>query len=328
MARLPTGLIRTFPPAPPGDVSAAAAQLGVAPPEGYASFLNSFDGADLFHEAIVVAGVGPLAPLRLGDLNPERPIAELVFAEAAGGDRFAFALDGRVLRLRAGSEERWVAGSDFPRWLDAIVAHERVLYGPDGEFSPDAFEPDGMEVAPIVALRQAERALRVDPGAAEAEHERGVALRRLARWKDSADAFQRSAELDPDNPWPWFDLGRVCLSLDIPGARRALDAFENAGRLEPGPTGARLWAWAARAALVCALPERVERARHEALVREPNLKESLARARDAGRAEDGARDPDEDAEGDEAEALLHALDGPIPRGKSRLPTVNAKSPAR
>jgi hypothetical protein len=300
-------------------------------PEAYASFLRSFDGVDLFHEAIVVAGVGALAPTRLAELNAPGPVTELVFAEAAGGDRFVFAADGRVIRLRAESEERWVAGSDFARWLDAVVAHDRVLYGADGEFSLDAFEPDGAEVVPIVALRQAERALRADPGGAEAEHERGIALRRLGRWKESAEAFQRSANLDPGNPWPWFDLGRVCLDLDVVGARRALEAFETAGALEVGPTGARLWAWAARAALVCALPERLERARREALLREPNLKDSLVRSRDAALAEQatlakGAERLEQglelEAEGQgESAALLDALDGPIPRGKFRLPTV-------
>ena len=291
-------------------------RLGRALPADFVSFLRSFDGVDLFHEAIVIAGVGDEAPQQLTELNSDREEGELVFAEASGGDRFAFDQTGRVMRLRSESDERWLAGSGFAPWLDAVIAHDRLLYDADGEFSPDAFEPDGAEVVPVVALRQAERALKADPGAAEAEHERGVALRRLERLPEAADAFQRAAELDVSNPWPWFDLGRVSLALGIAGARRALSAFEAAGTLDNGATGARLWTWAARAALVCALPERVERSRREALRREPALPEALRRARDAAQA-DGDQD-----ELDEAEILLEAIEGPIPRGRLRLATVS------
>ena len=334
-------MIRPFAAARPEDLAAAEVALGRPLPASYASFLRSFDGADLFHEAIVLGGVGPDAPRSLLELNPVRPAPELVFAEAVDGDRFALADDGHVVRLRAepeaagsgygagaGYDERWRAGTDFPSWLDATVAHERVLYGPDGEFAPEAFEPESGEIAPIVALRQAERALKVDPGAAEAEHERGVALRRLGRLKHSAEAFRRAGTLDPPNPWPWFDLGRVSLAMGSAGARQALESFETAAqRGGGGPDGARLWAWAARAAAACALPERLARCRQEALEREPRLADSLRRARDsaAKASDDGDGDPDELHE---AEALLEALEGAIPRGRLRLPTVSAGEEAR
>jgi tetratricopeptide (TPR) repeat protein len=151
-----------------------------------------------------------------------------VFAETAAGDRFAFDPDGRIRRLRAGSAERALAGSSFGRWLDATVAREQLLYGPDGEFAPDAFDADGEEVVPVVALRQAERALRADPGSAEAQHERGVALRRLGKPAAALEAFAAATALDPDNPWPWFALGRVALELGDRG--RAAEAFRRAAR--------------------------------------------------------------------------------------------------
>lgn len=332
MARLPAGLVRPFRAARPEEVAAAERALGRSLPEAYASFLRSFDGADLFHEAIVLAGVGPEAPRSLVALNltrsPDRRVEEeLVFAEAADGDRFALAADGHVVRLGAEPEpERWRAGSDFARWLDATIAHDRVLYDSDGEFAEHAFDPDGGEILPLMVLRQAERALRVDPGSADAEHERGVALRRLDRLEDSVAAFRRAATLDPPNPWPWFDLGRVAMTMGTPGARPALEAFEAAAtRLGPGPTGARAWAWAARAAGLCALPERIERCRGEALACEPGLTVSLRRARDTAVAslETGDGDPEELHE---AEALLEALEGPIPRGRVRLPTLPADPP--
>jgi tetratricopeptide (TPR) repeat protein len=290
VARLPDGLIRPSAPATPEAIEQAARRLGRALPPDYASFLRSFDGADLFHETVVLAGAGPTAPLGVLALNgldeapsssddPSTPIplGPFVFAEAVVGDRFALDDDGRVLRLRAGSDERILAGSSFERWLDATVARERVLYGSDGEFADDIFDDDGEEIAPIVVLKQAERALKVDAGSAEAHHDRGVALRRLGRTKLAIEAFSAATALDPGNPWPWFDLGRTALDagLELP---RAHEAFTRAAAAESGPAGGRLLAWAARAALAAGDEPAATRARGEALARDPALGEAFARA--------------------------------------------------
>src|SRR5258706_11527640 len=134
--------------------------------------------------------------------------------------------------MRAGSDERAVAGSTFERWLDGTVARERLLYGPDGEFLDDVFEDDGEELRPVIALRQAERALKLDPGAAEAHHERGVALRRLGRAADALDALAEATALDVANPWPPFDLARAALDAREPA--RPLAAFRAAAANEAG----------------------------------------------------------------------------------------------
>jgi tetratricopeptide (TPR) repeat protein len=323
-ARLPDGLIRPAPPAPADALAGAEARLGRALPAPYASFLRSFDGADLFHEAVVVAGVGPAAPRALLALNddpdhgPASGAGLLVFAEAVAGDRFALDAAGRVLRLRAGSDERILAGSSFERWLDATVARERVLYGPDGEFAADVFDDDGEEVAPAVLLRQVERALKVDPGSAEAEHERGVALRRLGRAARALEAFTRATELDPENPWPWFDLGRTALTVpaELPRARAA---FARAAALEAGPSGARLWAWAARAAVAADDAPAASGARAAALARDPAIVEALTRAESQA-----ALDDDEDARA-EAEALRLAL-APQSTPRRSLPVITGASP--
>jgi tetratricopeptide (TPR) repeat protein len=332
LSRLPDGLVRTGPPASAAALVAAETALGRSLPPALRSFLESFDGVDLFHEAVLVAGVGPQAPLALAALNRGDGRGALVFGEAAGGDRFALREDGKVLRLRGGGEgggegeydktaadepsrdepERWLAGSDFSKWLEALVAHERVLYGPDGEFSPDAFEPDGAEILPLVALRQTERALRIDPDAADFHHERAIALRRLGRDDDARAAFERAARLDAENPWTWFDLGRAALAAGVAGAREALAAFENAGRLDRGQTGARFWVWAARAAQLLGAPERMVACRQEALARVPALATALRRACEAAA---GSDDSDELVE---AEALRAALEDPVPAGRARL----------
>jgi tetratricopeptide (TPR) repeat protein len=330
VARLPDGLIRPAPPAPAEALARAEARLGAALPSEYASFLRSFDGADLFHEAIVVAGVGEAAARSLLVLNEERatetapnagPDARgaLLFAEAVAGDRFALDARGRVLRLRAGSDERIVAGSGFERWLDATIARERVLYGADGEFAPDVFDADGEEVAAAVVLRQTERALRIDPGSAEAQHERGVALRRLGRADGALAAFAAASELDPDDPWPWFDFGRTAVDAgrDLPRAR---EAFERAAAREAGPSGGRLLAWAARAAVLAGDEDAAADARRAALARDPSLLKALARA-EAQAALEG----DEDARA-ENEALRTALaPGSAPRRSLRVVSETEKS---
>jgi tetratricopeptide (TPR) repeat protein len=321
-ARLPDGLIRPAPPAAPAAIAAAEARLGALPAE-YASFLRSFDGADLFHEAVVVAGVGPGAPRALLALNEAAgagPSRELVFAEAVAGDRFLLDGQGRVLRLRAGSDERVIAGSGFERWLDATIARERVLYGPDGEFAPDVFDEDGEEIAPAVVLKQTERALKVDPGSAEAQHERGVALRRLGRVDRALEAFAAASALDPDDPWPWFDFGRTALEAEreLPRAR---EAFERAAAREAGPSGARLLAWAARAAALAGDEPAAAEARRQALARDPALLDALARA-EAQAALEG-----DDAARAENEALrLTLAPGSAPRRSLRVVTEEPRRP--
>jgi hypothetical protein len=316
MARLPAGLLRVGAPATPDALTRAAQRLGRPLPESYASFLRSFDGADLFHEAIVIAGVGAGAFRALAELPQDHP-DELVFAEALSGDRFALDAAGRVLRRDEGAEERALAGTDFGAWLAATIAREQLLFGPDGEYAPDVFDPEAQEVLPQIALRQAERALKVDPGSADAEHARGLALAHLGRSRDAQVALTRAAELFPGNPWPWFDLGRTALAHGQD--QTALAAFRRAGAAEPGSAGARFLAWAARAALADGDREEAGRLRTEALARDPGLTASLQRAADAAATEG---DPAAVAE---ATALLEAVSpGGSPR--RRLPVIMTDGP--
>jgi tetratricopeptide (TPR) repeat protein len=320
-ARLPDGLIRPMPPAPASALARAEAALGAPLPAEYASFLRSFDGADLFHGAVVIAGVGASAPRDLLALAGEAgaPPGSLAFAEAQASERFVLDATGRVWRLSAGSDERSLAGSGFERWLDATIAREQILYGPDGEFADDAFDEDGEEVRPRVALRQAERALRADPGSAEAEHARGIALGRLGRHAPALEAFAAATALDPENPWPWFDLGRTALEeTGDPG--RAAEAFRRAAALEPGPGGARLHVWAARAARAAGDEAGAAASRRAALAIEPTLEDGLRRARAQAEAEG-----DDRARG-EAEALMAAMSPEPAPARVRLPVIVEEPP--
>jgi hypothetical protein len=317
LARLPAGLIRVGGPADPDDLARFESALGRALPEEYGAFLRSFDGADLFQEMVLIAGVGAGAPLRLPEIAaaggaPDR----LVFATGAEDERYVLAGDGRVIRQDAGSEELAVAGSSFGRWLDATVAAQQVLFGPDGEFAPDVFEPTGEEVTPLIALRQAERALKQDPGAAGWARSQGLALMRLGRAAAAADALQSAADLDAGNPWVWFDLGRARLEAGDGGDASA--AFERGASLEPGAGGAMLLAWAARArggAAGRALAE-------EALRRDPDLAVSLARAIDTAAAEG-----DEPARAETTALLAAIAPDRLPPARVRL-SVLGQAPVR
>jgi tetratricopeptide (TPR) repeat protein len=312
IARLPAGLIRARPPATPEDVARVEATLGRPLPDAFASFLRSFDGADLFHESVVIAGVGRGAPRTLDDLPQDRA-GELVFAEAISGDRYALDANERVLRCDPGADERALAGSSFERWLDATVAREQILFGPDGEYAPDVFDPSGQDVLPTIALRQAERALKVDPGSADSEHARGLALVRLRRREAALGAFRAAADLDAGNPWPLFDLGRTALAASKPAI--ALPAFRRAaGATSDDATAARLLAWAVRAA-VAADDDGATALRREAIAKDPQLVEHLSRS-----ASTAGEDADDEAR-EEAIALLEAVapGTPVPRRLRVIP---------
>jgi tetratricopeptide (TPR) repeat protein len=304
LARAPAGLVRPGPPATPADIAAAERALGRPIPESYTAFLRSFDGAELFHESVVLGGVGAGARSLVDANRPPMPPAlapgELVFAETSGGDRYAFdtAAPPRVVHVRAGSDERWLASASFPRWLDALMARELILYDPEGEFLLEAFEPDGEELTPTFALRQAERALRKDPDSAESHHDLAVALRRCGRLARAREHFARATELDPENPWPWFDRGRSELAES---AAAALGSFRRAAETAPGPQGAHFFVWAARAAAEAGLAAEADQARKDALARDPDVLAALQRAVDASTEND-----DDDAHA-EAQRLVESL---------------------
>jgi tetratricopeptide (TPR) repeat protein len=315
-AKAAAGLIRPGSPASVQDLAAAEKALGRRLPEPYAAFLRSFDGADLFHESLVLCGVGASASRSLVEANaPPAPAlledGELIFAEATTGDRYALGAgdDPRVVHLRAGSDERWLAGSSFPGWLDAFLAREQLLYDSEGEFRLEAFEPDGEELTVAFALRQAERALKRDPGSAESHHDLGIAYRRMDRLDRALQAFERAATLDATNPWPWFDRARTELALEDGAAATA--SFRQAAALVPGPEGARFLAWAARAARDAGREDEATAARQEAQARDPGLAASLQRAAEAALAEE-----DQDARV-EAEQLAEAMEP----AKRRLPML-------
>jgi Flp pilus assembly protein TadD len=76
------------------------------------------------------------------------------------------------------------------------------------------------------ARRQAEAALEVDPGRAEAWNLLGVALRRLGEVAGALDAWQRALELDPEGWDTLYNLGTEAAAAEREElARDALSRF-------------------------------------------------------------------------------------------------------
>ncbi len=121
-------------------------------PPGARDFYRSWNGLRLYHDACVIVPLAELVPdgphLRLGEY-----------------DGSALFLDdtGRV-RIEDETGDRIVAGSSLERWLDAVVAREKLLVGNDGEFT-HVFA-DSAELSPEVRRKRSRAALKADPHSA------------------------------------------------------------------------------------------------------------------------------------------------------------------
>ena len=213
---------------------------GAPLPDDYASFLRSFDGADLFHES--VADRGRRRAARRAPLDgAARRIApgELVFAEALSGDRFALDADGRVLRYDAG-RRRARAGRARP----SLAGWTRPWRASRSCSAPTA------STRPTCSILRARRSPRRSRCARPSARSRsipaprtpstraGSRCARLGRRDAALAAFARARPSStPDNPWPWFDLGRTALALGQARRRAARLPPRGGGRRARPPTG-------------------------------------------------------------------------------------------
>ena len=194
--------------------------------------------------SLIVANAG--APP--SKLHPE----ELVIGETPTGDLFVLEPatprccdEPRVFRLSPDADERWLVGSSLPRWLAATVAHEQLLYGPDGEFLLEAFEEDGEELTPGYALRQAERALKKDEGSALYHYELGAGPPPAGPPAAGPGGVRRGGGPGSrPTPGPGSTSGRSERALGQ--MRQAAAAFECAAEASSGGQRGRFLAWSAR----------------------------------------------------------------------------------
>ncbi|MBI3636214.1 MAG: tetratricopeptide repeat protein [Candidatus Rokubacteria bacterium] len=136
---------------------------------------------------------------------------------------------------------------------------------------------------PELALEQFQRAMELDPGYADAEFHRGVALAEQRRWEEAVAAYRRAATM-PRLTVPHFvqhNLGMAFLNLKR--YREAEEALQYALRLEP-----RLEAAYYHLGLVFAAEGRKEEARAafrrvgELDPKSPFAQAALERLRDLG----------------------------------------------
>jgi tetratricopeptide (TPR) repeat protein len=333
-SRLPSGLVRLGGPASETDLLSAETRLGRSIPRALRDLLRSFDGADLFHESVILYGVGPEALRSLVEGNagaaPRKlHVEELIIGETTNGELFALEPEDdevkdepRVFRLHPDAEERWLVGSSLGAFLESTLAHQQLLYGPDGEFLLEAFEEGGEELTPTFALRRAERAIKKDPQASIYHHEAGLALRRMGKHEEARAAFARAAALDPANPWPWFDLGRSERTLGQLAEAGA--AFECAAEATTGGARGRFFAWSARCFFEAGEADTAARVLEEARRGHPALAEELRRAATAA-AESGADEDPSEPEAEtrqDAEALATLVETGRPPAL-RLPVVSS-----
>jgi tetratricopeptide (TPR) repeat protein len=200
---------------------ATARQVEGLPAE-LAAFLRSWNGAELFVDAVVLLPAAEVT--REGDLWH--------FGQLGGGDRLALGPDGAVLRLEEDTGEAVVEGTSFGRWLEGLVAAEGVIYDREGEFRDDVFDEGGDELAPSAAERRERKALRLDPGAPAPAWRLARALVRLDLGDKATRVLEELVERAPRFGWAWFDLGRLRRQGgDLPGAEAA---FTRAADADPG----------------------------------------------------------------------------------------------
>src|SRR5262249_46043579 len=108
---------------------------------------------------------------------------------------------GRVLARDLATEELWVEGSGFARWLDAVMAREGVLYDRHGEFREEAF--DGGDLSTEARRKRAQAALKADPDSPAWNIELAELFVEGGERESAMEALARALELAPGAAGAW-----------------------------------------------------------------------------------------------------------------------------
>lgn len=111
---------------------------------------------------------------------------------------------------------------------------EKAEAGPHGTVKPDEKVPDV-----DVMITSLEERLKKDPDNPKDWRMLGWSYFELGRLADSADAYRRAAELEPDNAENWSSLGEALQTASTEVAPEATIAFERALKLDPNDPRAR-----------------------------------------------------------------------------------------
>jgi tetratricopeptide (TPR) repeat protein len=212
VARYADGVHRLGDPAPP----AAVAGL----PEELAAFLRSWNGADLFIDAVQLFAADAI-----------EPAGPLLLFGRAGADALALDAAGQVLRVEDDTGESLTEGTGFGAWLEGFMAAEATLYDREGEFRDGLFDDGGEELLPAAAERRERRALKVDPEAPAPAWRLARALDRRGQPAKAVRVLEPLVARAPGFAWAWFDLGRLRRAAgDLAGAEAA---FARAAAADP-----------------------------------------------------------------------------------------------
>ncbi len=189
-------------------------------PVAVASICREFNGAELFHEGLILFAV---AAIHKQDT--------LFVVAVAGGDEIMVDAKGVVWRLENDTEELVPEGTRFDRWLAGAIEAEAVLYDTDGEFRDGVFDEDG-ELSNEAEAERAKRQLKRDPKSIAPRWRLARALMGAGRPEKARDYLEDVVEAKPDFPWAWFDLSRISEELGQMGA--ASEEAEQAARAKEG----------------------------------------------------------------------------------------------
>lgn len=227
-------------------------------PTSVDTMCREFDGAELFHESIVL-----FAGSRMQRKD------ELLQVGECGGDDIFVAEDGSVWRFEKDTAELLPEGTRFDRWLAGAIDAESVIYESDGEFRDDVFDEEG-EPSDRTAMERERKQLARDPKAVAPRWRLARSLSNQGKAKQARDILEDVVAAQPDFPWAWFDLARI--SEDMGDLEAACDEAEMAAQAKEDYEHAPFFlGHAARLADKAGLSERCKEIAATVLALDPQL---------------------------------------------------------
>lgn len=235
-----------------------AVVLDSALPASVDTICREFDGAELFHESLVLYS-GSRLQIDEGRFH---------VGEYAGDDVYV-AKDGSVWRLEKDTGELLPEGTRFDRWLAGVIDAESVVYEKDGEFRDDVFDEDG-ELSDSSAAERERRQLGRDPKAVAPRWRLARTLSNQGRLEKARDCLEEVVAAQRDFPWAWFDLARISEELGHPEC--ACDEAEMAAEAKADYEHAAFFlGHAARLAQAAGQEERAQALAQRVLEMDPDL---------------------------------------------------------
>lgn len=155
LGRYATGVHEAAAPASEESLARAERRLGRRLPAGYRDFLQSWNGAALFHEAYTLHPIDEVEP---------GPGPFLIIGETPEGGLWLDG-DGAIFLVDEGSPDPLLAGTELGRFLDALLAREALVLDRDGEFRDVFTDDDEAVLLPEVRRKRARLGQKHDPDA-------------------------------------------------------------------------------------------------------------------------------------------------------------------